>query len=62
MWLRMGGPAIEIRLIVFLSLLKGNFSLFDTYLVVFVLFLPKTEKLNCEREKKYIYYLMSKCG
>ena len=45
-----------IRLIVLLSLLKKSVILFDTDLVVFGLFLPKTEEQNFTQ----IYYLMSK--
>ena len=42
----MGGPAMWIRSIVFVTSYKGSFSHFDHYLVVFGNFLPKTEEKN----------------
>ena len=41
MLIRMVGPAIWIRSIVFVAPYKGSFRLFDQYLVVLGLFLPK---------------------
>ena len=61
MWRRDGR---QCGLLYFLSLFKGIFGLFDTYLVVFGLFLPKREHkiLNTLRKKKkYIHIVMSKC-
>ena len=51
MLIRIGGPAIWIRSIVFVTPYKGCFSLFDQYLVVFGLFLPKTEEQNYHTHK-----------
>ena len=51
MLIRMGGPAMWIRSIVFVMPYQGIFSLFDQYLVVFCLFLPKTEELNYHKQK-----------
>ena len=48
-----------IRSILFVMPYKGSFSLFDQYLVVFGLFLPKTEEQNYHTQK---YNLMSICG
>ena len=44
MLIRMGGSAMWIRSIVFVTPYKGSFDLFDQYLLVFGLFLPKTER------------------
>ena len=41
MLIRMGGPVMWIRSIVFVMPYNGSFSLFDQYLVVFGLFPPK---------------------
>ena len=51
-----------IRLIVLLSLLKGSFSLFDTYLVIFGLFLPQKKIKKKLKKKIRRTKLMSKCG
>ena len=59
MLIRMGGPAMWIRSIVFVTPYTGSFSLFDQYLVVFGLFLAKTEEQNYHTQK---YYFMSICG
>ena len=60
MWIRMGGPAMWIRSIVFFTPYKGSFGLFlNQYLVVFGIFLPKNRRAKLSHKK---YYLMSICG
>ena len=55
----MGGPAMWIRSILFVTPYKESLGLFDPYLVLFGLFLPKTEEQNYQTHK---YYLMSIFG
>ena len=59
MLIRMGGPAMSIRSIVFVKPFKESLSLFDQYLVVFGLVLPKPEEQNYQTQK---YYLLSISG
>ena len=45
-WLQVegGGAKCGLQFLVVLGLFKGSFDLFNAYLVVFGLFLPKTEE------------------